>query len=61
MLYGADAPAFLSLFPAAQDSDARKAALEAARETDLDLRARNCARLQDQYAGSPGLYRHVRA
>jgi para-nitrobenzyl esterase len=52
-LYGADAPAFLELFPVSQDSNAGKVAVEAAREADLEVPARNCARLRDQYGTSP--------
>lgn len=52
-MYGADAPAFLKLFPVTQDSDIRKVGIDAAREANLEQNARTCARLQSQYNKSP--------
>jgi para-nitrobenzyl esterase len=48
-MYGADAPEFLKLFPAVGDADIRAAGIEAARESDLEAHARDCAKLQTQY------------
>jgi para-nitrobenzyl esterase len=52
-MYGADAPEFLKLFPVAADAGIRAAGIEAARESDLEAHARDCARLQTQYNKSP--------
>jgi para-nitrobenzyl esterase len=52
-LYGADAPAFLKLFPVATDADIRVVGMDAAREADLEQHARDCAKLQSQYNSSP--------
>jgi para-nitrobenzyl esterase len=52
-MYGADAGEFLKLFPVAGDADIRATGIEAARESDLEAHARDCARLQTQYNKSP--------
>jgi para-nitrobenzyl esterase len=52
-MYGADAAEFLKLFPVTQDAEIRSVGMEAAREADLEGRARNCAQLQAQYNQSP--------
>lgn len=48
-MYGADAAEFLKLFPVTTDADIRSIGMDAAREADLELRARECAQLQTQY------------
>jgi len=48
-MYGADAPEFLKLFPVVRDADIRATGIEAARESDLEAHARDCAKLQRQY------------
>jgi para-nitrobenzyl esterase len=52
-MFGADAPAFLALYPVASDADVRQTALKAAREMGLQANNRGCAQLQAKYNKSP--------
>ncbi|MDB5735668.1 MAG: para-nitrobenzyl esterase [Alphaproteobacteria bacterium] len=52
-LYGADAPAFLKLFPAANDAQAAHQAAEVARISGFGIVARDWARAQSATAKSP--------
>jgi para-nitrobenzyl esterase len=52
-LYGADAPAFLKLYPASSDAQVYEAGMKAAREQGLEASSRTCAQLQAQYNRSP--------
>jgi para-nitrobenzyl esterase len=48
-MYGADADAFLALYPVGSAADIRRVAMQVAREGGLETAARNCAALQVQY------------
>jgi para-nitrobenzyl esterase len=48
-MYGADADAFLALYPVEKAADIRRVAMQVAREGGLEANARNCASLQAQY------------
>jgi len=48
-MYGADAPAFLKLYPAGSPADLRALGGTVAREGGLESSARTCARLQTRY------------
>ena len=52
-MFGADAPAFLALYPVTNDADVRMTALKAAREMGLGANNRVCAQLQAKYNRSP--------
>ena len=52
-MFGADAPAFLALYPVSNDADVRQTALKAAREMGLVANNRGCAQLQSKYNKSP--------
>lgn len=52
-LFGADADAFLKLYPVASDADVLPTARRAARDAGFELSARGCARDQTRYAGEP--------
>jgi para-nitrobenzyl esterase len=59
-LFGKDAPAFLELFPASSDDQARAAAQDAARATGFALSARQCAQDEAKLGQSAwiGLFAH---
>jgi para-nitrobenzyl esterase len=48
-MYGADADAFLALYPVEKAADIRRVAMQVAREGGLEQNARTCASLQTQY------------
>lgn len=52
-MFGADAPAFLALYPVSNDAEVRQTALKAAREMGLQANNRGCAQLQAKYNKSP--------
>jgi para-nitrobenzyl esterase len=52
-MFGADAPAFLALYPVTSDAAVRQTALKAAREMGLQANNRGCAQLQAKYNKSP--------
>ncbi|MGZ3272478.1 MAG: carboxylesterase/lipase family protein [Caulobacteraceae bacterium] len=52
-MFGADAPAFLALYPVSNDAEVRQTALKAAREMGLMSNNRGCAQLQAKYNKSP--------
>jgi para-nitrobenzyl esterase len=52
-MYGDNAAEFLKLFPVTTEADIRIVGMDAARESGLEQRARDCARLQTQYNKSP--------
>jgi para-nitrobenzyl esterase len=52
-MFGADAPAFLALYPVSNDAEVRQTALKAAREMGLEANNRGCAQLQAKYNKSP--------
>jgi para-nitrobenzyl esterase len=52
-MFGADAQAFLALYPVSNDADVRQTALKAAREMGLQANNRGCAQLQAKYNKSP--------
>ena len=52
-MFGADAPAFLALYPVSSDAEVRQTALKAAREMGLMANNRGCAQLQAKYNKSP--------
>ena len=52
-MYGADAPAFLKLYPVTKDSEIRAVAAKVARESAIANATRNCGVLQTQYNKSP--------
>jgi para-nitrobenzyl esterase len=52
-MFGADAPAFLALYPVSSDAEVRQTALKAAREMGLQANNRGCAQLQAKYNRSP--------
>jgi para-nitrobenzyl esterase len=52
-MYGADADAFLALYPVDSAAQIRPVAMQVAREGGLESNARNCASLQAQYNRSP--------
>ena len=61
-MFGADAPAFLALYPVSSDAEVRQTALRAAREMGLQANNRACAQLQARYNASPAyvdLFTHV--
>lgn len=60
-MYGADAPAFLKLYPVSTDADVAAMAGEAAREGGMGASGRACAQLQSKYNRSAAyidLYTH---
>jgi para-nitrobenzyl esterase len=52
-MFGANAPEFLALFPAASEGEVRQTGLKAARELGLQANNRTCAQLQTRYNRSP--------
>jgi para-nitrobenzyl esterase len=48
-MYGADADAFLALYPVSSMADVPRVAGQVARESGLESNARNCAQIQSQY------------
>jgi len=52
-IYGADAPAFLALYPAKTDADVLRQVREISLDNGLAKSARNCAKLQTEYNKAP--------